>query len=160
MPGPLPLQLAPASAPLTAIVGTFLLALAFYAATAFLAARYVLGSAELLPSAGVGVVLATVSLLLGPFGPAVAIVVSLAADVVAINRFLGLDRRDTALVTLAHYVLSAVLGVALFNLVRLLDRLTPAHSGSVGASARQAPGRRGRPAPTRPGTPGRTRRHR
>lgn len=120
MSGSVALQLTPASGPPTAIVGTFLLALAFYAATAFLAARYVLGSAEVLPAAGVGLVLAAVSLLLGPFGPAVAIGVSLAADAVAINRFFGLDRRDTALVTLAHYVLSAVLGVALFNLVRLL----------------------------------------
>ena len=114
------LQLAPTSASPIALFGTFLLALAFYALTAFLAAQYVLGSADVLPAAGVGLVLAAVSLLLGPFGPAVAIVLSLAADVVAINRLFGLDRRETALVTLAHYTLSVVLGVALFNLARLL----------------------------------------
>lgn len=114
------LQLAPTSGGPVALLGTFLLTLAFYAFTAFLAAQYVLGSADVLPATGVGLVLAAVSLLLGPFGPAVAIAVSLAADVVAINRFFGLDRRETALVTLAHYTLSVVLGVALFNLARLL----------------------------------------
>ncbi len=113
-------QLAPASGQPVALLGTFLLALAFYAATAFLAARYVLGEAEGLPSAGVGLVLAVVSLLLDPFGPAVVLVLSVAADAVAVNRFFGLGRRDTALVTAAHVVLSVVLGIALFNLARLL----------------------------------------
>lgn len=114
------LQLAPTSGSLVALFGTFLLALAFYGLTAFLAAQYVLGSADVLPAAGVGLVLAAVSLLLGPFGPAVVIVLSLAADAVAINQFYGLDRRETALMTLAHFTLSVVLGVAMFNLARLL----------------------------------------
>lgn len=113
-------QLDPASGPPTAVVGTFLLAALFYALTAHLAARYVLGSVPVLPAVGVGLVLAAVALLLRSFGPAPVIVASLAVDVAAIKTFYGLEWRDTALVTVGHYTLSALIGVGLFNLVRLL----------------------------------------
>lgn len=114
------LQLDPATGPPTAVAGTFLLTAFFYALTAHVAARYVLGSVSVLPAAGVGVVLAAVSLLLGPFGPAPVIAISLAVDVAAIKGFYELDWRDTALVTLVHYAVSVILGITLFNLVRLL----------------------------------------
>lgn len=117
---PVVLQLDPASGPPTAVVGTFLLAALFYALTAHLAARYVLGSVPVLPAAGVGLVLASVALLLRSFGPAPVIVVSLAVDVAAIKTFYGLEWRDTALVAVGHYTVSALIGVGLFNLVQLL----------------------------------------
>jgi hypothetical protein len=113
-------QIDPAAGPPLAILGTVLLAALFYGVTAHLAARYVLGSVPPVPAAGVGVVLAGTALLLRSFGPAPVIVVSLAMDVIAIKRFYALDWRPTAVVTLAHYALSAILGITLFNLVRLL----------------------------------------
>lgn len=116
-----PLQLAPVSGPPLAVVGTFVLAAVFYGTTAYLAARYVLGTAPVLPAAWVGVILAAVALLLGPYGPLTVIAVSVAVDVVAIRQLFDLEWRETGLVTLAHYVLSAILGVAVFNLVRLLS---------------------------------------
>lgn len=114
------LQIDPATGPPQAVVGTFLVATGFYALTAHLAARYVLGDVPILPAVGVGVVLAVVALLLRSVGPAPVIAVSLAADVVAIKQFYRLDWRPTALVALAHYTVSAILGITLFNLVRLL----------------------------------------
>jgi hypothetical protein len=113
-------QLDPASGPPLAVVGTFLLATAFYALTAHIAARYVLGSVPIRPAAGVGVVLAGVALVLRSFGPATVIAVSLAADVAAINRLYGVDWRPTLLVAVVHYTVSALLGLTLFNLLRLL----------------------------------------
>lgn len=113
-------QLEPATGPPVAVFGTFLLAAAFYALTAHVAARYVLGSVPLLPAAGVGLVLAGVSLLLRSYGPASVITASLLADVVVINRLYGIDWRPTVLVAVVHYTVSAILGITLFNLVRLL----------------------------------------
>lgn len=114
------LQPDPATGPPLAVLGTFVLAALFYGVTAHLAARYVLGEVPLAPAAGVGVVLAAVALLLRSFGPAPVIAASLAVDFAAIRTFYGLGWRETALVTLAHYALGAILGITLFNLVRLL----------------------------------------
>lgn len=113
-------QLAPATGPPLAVLGTLLLAAGFYALTAHIAARYVLGAAPVLPAIGVGVVLAVVALLLRSFGPAPVIAASLAADVAAIKTLYRLDWRPTAVVALVHYTVSAILGITLFNLVRLL----------------------------------------
>jgi hypothetical protein len=110
----------PATGPPLAVAGTLLVAVGFYAATAHLAARYVLGSAPVLPAVGVGVVLGVVAFLLRSVGPAPVIAASLAADVAAIKALYGLEWRPTAFVAVVHYALSAVLGVALYNLVRLL----------------------------------------
>ena len=113
-------QLDPATGPPLAVAGTFLLAAAFYALTAHLAARYVLGTVPVLPAVGVGVALAAVALALRPVGPAPVIAVSLAVDAVAIKLLYGLAWRRTAMVALAHYGLAAILGITLFNLARLL----------------------------------------
>ncbi len=64
--------------------------------------------------------LAAVAFLLRSFGPAPVIAASLSIDLVAIKRFYDLDWRPTVLVTVAHYALSAILGITLFNLARLL----------------------------------------
>jgi hypothetical protein len=113
-------QLEPATGPPLAVLGTFLLAASFYALTAHIAARYVLGEVSGRPAIGVGAVLAVVALLLQSFGPAPVIAASLTADVVAIKTLYRLGWRSTTLVALVHYTVSAILGITLFNLVRLL----------------------------------------
>ena len=113
-------QLDPATGPPLAVLGTFLVAAGFYALTAHLAARYVLGTVPVRPALGVGVVLAAVALALRSFGPAPVIAASLAADVAAIKGLYRLAWRQTALVAVVHYTVSAILGITLFNLVRLL----------------------------------------
>lgn len=110
----------PAAGPPLAVLGTFLLATGFYALTAHVAARYVLGSVPVGPAVGVGVVLAIVALVLRSLGPAPVIAASLTADVAAIRALYGLDWRPTAAVAVVHYTVSAILGITLFNLVRLL----------------------------------------
>lgn len=113
-------QLEPATGPPVAVAGTFLLTAAFYTLTAHLAARFVLGSVPLAPAVGVGLTLAVVALVLRPVGPATVIAVSLAVDAAAIKVFYGLDWRPSMLVTLVHYTVAALLGITVFNLVRLL----------------------------------------
>lgn len=113
-------QLDPATGPPSAVLGTFLLAAIFYALTAHVAARYVLGQAPVAPAIGVGVTLAAVVLLLGEAGPATVIGVSLAVDVAAIRLLYRLAWRQTGLVALVHYTVAAILGITLFNLARLL----------------------------------------
>lgn len=115
-----PAALDPATGPPLAVAGTFLLALTFYALTAHVAARWVLGSVPFGPAVGVGVALAAVAFLLRDVGPAPVIVVSLAVDAAAIRVLYDLEPRETAMVALAHYAVAAILGITLFNLVRLL----------------------------------------
>jgi len=114
------LQLDPASGGPIAYLGTFLLASVFYGVTAFIAARYVLGAVPLLRALVVGAVLAAVSLLLQQFGPAVVIPVTVAADFVAIQQVFDLELRPTALVTVIHFTVAVILGITIFNLIRLL----------------------------------------
>lgn len=110
----------PATGPPLAVLGTFLLTGAFYALTAHIAARYVLGDVPVKPALGVGLVLAVVALLLRSFGPAPVIAVSLAIDVGAIKSLYRRNWRHTLLVAVAHYTVSAILGITLYNVVRLL----------------------------------------
>jgi hypothetical protein len=58
--------------------------------------------------------------LLQQYGPAIVIVVSLAADFLAIRVVYRLKYRTTTLVAVAHYTVSALLGITIFNLVSLL----------------------------------------
>ena len=114
------LQLDPASGGPIAYLGTFLLASVFYGLTAVIAARYVIGSVPIVRALLVGAVLAVVSLLLQQFGPAVVIPVTVAADFVAIRQAFGLEIRPTAFVTVVHFTVAVILGITIFNLVRLL----------------------------------------
>jgi hypothetical protein len=68
----------------------------------------------------VGLVPAAIALLLQQYGPAIVIVVSLAADFLAIRVVYRLKYRTTTLVAVAHYTVSALLGITIFNLVSLL----------------------------------------
>lgn len=114
-------QLDPAAGGPIAYLGTFLLAAAFYSLTAHIAARYVLGSVPFTRALYVGPVPAAVAILLQQYGPAIVIVVSLAVDLLAIRVVYRLRWRTTSLVAVIHYTVSAIAGITLFNLVRLLS---------------------------------------
>lgn len=105
---------------LVALVGTFLLAVLFYGVTAHVAARYVLGDVPLARAFAVGLVPAVIAFALQAYGPALVIAVSAAADFFAIKAVYRLRYRTTVVVTLAHYTVSALVGITIFNLVRLL----------------------------------------
>jgi hypothetical protein len=114
-------QLDPAAGSLAAVVGTFLLAVSFYALTAHIAARYVLGDVRFRRALLVGVVPAVVSLLLQRYGPAVTILMTLLADFFAIRGAYRLGNRLAGLVALVHYTVTAILGITLVNLIGLLS---------------------------------------
>jgi hypothetical protein len=103
-----------------ALVGTFLLAALFYAVTAHIAARYVLGDVPIPRAFAVGVVPAIISFALQAYGPGVVILVSATADFFAIRGVYRLKYKTAVLVTLAHYTVSALVGITVFNLWRLL----------------------------------------
>jgi hypothetical protein len=108
--------------PVAALVGTFVLTMLFYAATAHLAARYVLGDVPIVRALAVGVVPAVISFALQAYqNPGVIILLALAADFFAIRAIYRLRYRTAGLVAVAHYTLSAILGITIFNLVRLLS---------------------------------------
>ncbi|PSQ46019.1 hypothetical protein BRD15_10485 [Halobacteriales archaeon SW_6_65_15] len=106
--------------PVVALVGTFLLAVLFYGVTAHIAARYVLGDVPIVRAFAVGIVPAAISFALQAYGPAVVILLSATADFFAIRGIYRLKYRTAGLVALAHYTVSALLGITIFNLVRLL----------------------------------------
>ena len=105
---------------LTAVVGTFVVATAFYAVTLHVAARYVLGDVPVSRAILVAPVPAVVTFALQQYGPAVVILVAAGGDLVAIRTVYRLKYRTAGLVAVVHYTVSALLGIALFNLVRLL----------------------------------------
>ncbi|WP_135824736.1 DUF7473 family protein [Halorussus ruber] len=107
--------------PIVALVGTFLLAVLFYSVTAHIAARYVLGDVPITRAFLVGVVPAVISFALEAYqNPAVIIAIALAADFFAIRAVYRLRYRTAGVVALAHYTVSALFGITIFNLVRLL----------------------------------------
>ena len=97
---------------LTAVVGTLLLAAAFYTVTVHVAARFVLGKTPLVRAVVVGVVLAVVQFLLQQYGPAVTIAVTAVADLLAIRMVYRLKFRSAAVVAAAHYAIAVVAGLA------------------------------------------------
>lgn len=115
------LQLDPVSGTPLAILGTFLLATAFYAVTAHIAARYVLGEVPFSRALLVGIVPALAVVILQRFGPALVIGLSLLADFLAIQWIYRLTPGRAGLVAIVHYTVSAILGITLFNLWRLLQ---------------------------------------
>ncbi|WP_135821761.1 DUF7473 family protein [Halostella litorea] len=118
---PIVAQLDPAPGTPVAYVGTFLLSAAFYAFTAHIAARYVLGDVLARKALLVGVVPAAASLLLQQYGPAVTIIVTLLADFFAIRGVYRLGNRLAVLVSVIHYTVTAILGITIYNLVALLS---------------------------------------
>ena len=106
--------------PVVSLVGTFLLAVLFYGVTAHVAARYVLGDVPVVRAFAVGVVPAAISFALQAYGPAVVILVSASAAFFAIRAVYRLKYKTAGVVALAHYTVSALAGITIFNLVRLL----------------------------------------
>jgi hypothetical protein len=104
----------------TAVVGTFLVTAAFYALTAHVAARYVLGDVPVARAGAVGVVLAVVSFLLQRRSAAVVIAVTVPVDFFLIRTLYRTDNRTTALITVVHYTVFVLLGLVVVNLVVLL----------------------------------------
>ncbi|USZ67121.1 hypothetical protein NGM10_10305 [Halorussus salilacus] len=109
------------AAPVVALIGTFLIAVLFYAVTAHIAARYVLGSVPIGRALAVGVVPAVVSFALQAYHPIYVIPLAAGADFFAIRAVYRLRYRTTGLVALAHYTVSAILGITIYNLVALLS---------------------------------------
>ena len=105
---------------LVAIAGTFLLTLVFYSITAHIAARYVLGDVPIRLAFVVGLVPATISFLLQQYGGLVVIALAAVTDFVAIQAVYRLKYRTAGMVAVVHYTVAALLGIAVFNLVRLL----------------------------------------
>lgn len=108
-------------ASVVALVGTFLLAVLFYGVTAHVAARYVLGDVPVLRALVVGFVPAVVAFALQAYHPGIIILVSAVADFLAIRAVYRLQYRTAGLVAAAHYTVSALAGITIFNLVRLLS---------------------------------------
>lgn len=106
---------------LFALLLTVALAWLFYAITLHLAALYVLGEAPHQRAAAAAFVPAVISLLLQRYSPAVVIPVSIVSDSVAIYFSYRLKRRATVILTLAHFTVATLIGIALYNIVTLLS---------------------------------------
>ena len=108
------------SAPTFAVVGTFLLAVGFYALTAHVAARFVLGTVPVTGAVRVGAVAAAATTVLQSLDPAPLIGLALIADAGAIHVVYRRRPARTAAVTAVHFAVSAILGITIYNLVRLI----------------------------------------
>lgn len=116
-----PAQLDPSTGGPLAFIGTFLVLAALYGITLHVAARYVLGDVPIKRAFAVGVVLAVASLLLQRYGPAIAIVTTLALDAFAISAIYRLSWRSTTLVAVVHYTVTVIAGITLVNALALIQ---------------------------------------
>jgi len=101
-------QLDPSAGSPVAVLGTFLAALARRQGRT--ARRALL----------VGTVPAVLSVLLQRYGPAVTIATTLLADFFAVWGAYRLGNRVAGMVALAHYTVTVILGITLYNLIALL----------------------------------------
>lgn len=107
---------------LPAVLGTMLVAAAFYGITAHVAARYVLGDVRIGQGLVVGaapavVVVGGIQLVgTGPWVVAV-VVAALVADYLAVVRVYDPGRRTAGLVTVVHYAVTFLLGSLLASAV-------------------------------------------
>lgn len=106
---------------LFALLLTLALAWLFYAITLHLAALYVIGEVPHQRAAAAAFVPAVVSILLQRYSPAVVIPVTLVSDSVAIYFAYRLQRRATVILTLAHFTIATLIGIALYNVITLLS---------------------------------------
>ncbi|QPV64770.1 hypothetical protein I7X12_09270 [Halosimplex litoreum] len=123
-----PLQTDVTGGGIFALVITFLLTAAFYAATLHLAATFFIGDVPSQRAAYAGPVPAAVSILLGRYGiesigfvsPSLGIVIvllaTLVADAIAISVSYRISWRPAAVLTGLHFAFAAVLGFALNNI--------------------------------------------
>lgn len=103
-----------------ALLGMFLLTTAFYALTAHVAARYVLGDVPITSALLVGPVPAIVLLALLEFQPLLAVVLAFVADFVAIKLVYDIPPLRAGLVTVVHYAVSALTVVLVASLAGVI----------------------------------------
>ncbi|MFC4247820.1 hypothetical protein ACFOZ7_12790 [Natribaculum luteum] len=115
-----PEALDPATGGPIAYLGTFLVSTLFYGVTLHIAARYVLGDVGVRQAFTVAPALGLVSILLQQWGPVVVIPVTFAVAYVAIRVVYDLSYRITLLVTVVYYTVAVLVGLTIFNFVRLL----------------------------------------
>lgn len=121
-----PLQVDPTGGGPLAVVVTFLVVAAFYAATLHLAASFFIGDVPTQRAATVGPILAAVSLLLGRYGldrpPLVLVVVAvtLGTDLLAVSAVYRLSLRSAVPVVLLHFAFAVLLGFASANLLGVI----------------------------------------
>ena len=127
-----PLQSVTGGGPLALLV-TFLVTALFYAVTLHLAATFFIGDVPSQRATYAAPVPAAVSILLQQYGRGgapvdvapsllvgVALLVTLAADLLAVSLAYRLKLRSAAPVVLLHFAFAAVLGIALGNLLGVL----------------------------------------
>jgi hypothetical protein len=112
----LPVQAGVTGRGLLALVVTFLVATVFYAVTLHLAAVFFIGDVPSQRAATIAPVPAVVSLLLEQWGPAVVIPVTVIGDLIAISFVYRLQWRSALVLTLLHFAVAVVLGLALNNI--------------------------------------------
>jgi hypothetical protein len=117
----IPMQVNVIGGGLFAYFVTFLLAWVFYAVTLYLATRYVLGDVPHQRAALAAPVPALVSLLLQPYSAVIIIPVSFLSDAVAIHLAYKLRARMTFILTLAHFTIAVIIGLALLNIITYLS---------------------------------------
>ncbi|MDG5777459.1 hypothetical protein VB773_04330 [Haloarculaceae archaeon H-GB2-1] len=111
-----PVQVGLTGGGLFAVVVTLLLAWVFYAVTLHLAAVFFIGEVPSQRAAAAALAPAVVSLLLQRYGPGVVVLVTLAADLLAIEFVYGLERKATVVLGMLHFAFAVALGFALNNL--------------------------------------------
>lgn len=100
-------------------LGTFLVAVLFYALTAHVAARFVLGETPLKLALAVGVAPALASILLQQYGFLVVAPAALLLDVAAFHAVYRVRYRTAAIAAIMHFTVSVIVGVALSLLLAL-----------------------------------------
>ncbi|WP_332897680.1 MULTISPECIES: DUF7473 family protein [unclassified Haladaptatus] len=115
------LQVTPAEGGLLAVAGTFVLGALFYALTAHIAARYVLGDVPVTRALMVGPVPALVTILLQQYPVAVMLVMGFLADFLAIRFVYRVRLKTGGLITVIHYTVTVLIALVLANLLALLS---------------------------------------
>lgn len=110
----------PAAGTLLQYVGTFVLAALFYALTAHVAARFVLGETPLKLALGVGVAPAFASILLQQYGFLVVAPAALLLDFAAFHALYRIRFRTAAIAAIMHFTVSVIVGVALSFVLALV----------------------------------------
>jgi len=106
-----------------ALAGTILALVAFFSVTTHVAARNVLGDVELKRAPAVGFFPPVISVVFVALSwpSALAVVLAVAVDLVAIRFVYGRDWKLSGYVTFIHVVVSVILGAVLFSLLAIVS---------------------------------------
>jgi hypothetical protein len=110
----------PAAGTLLQFAGTFVVAALFYALTAHVAARFVLGDTPVRLALLVGLAPALASILLQRYDFLVVAGAALLLDFAAFHAVYRIRYRTAAIVTVMHFTVSVILGVALSAILTLV----------------------------------------